>query len=181
MCKFVHRTVCSTILKQTLKPRDSRATLSQFCGLLIISKSQKAQCHFNTATFFWLPEPGQLELAQMSLQQDTVQTCPLAFTHQWVTLALKAVPRPSIFILVEVHQCQGLYMFKIRLQTDIVILESNMGRPSPPLLTFRAQCKVHLFVRAFLQCKLPFFSFFFSDCSAGGLRTLLLCLCCIIS
>lgn len=68
-----------------------------------------------------------------------------------------AVPRPSIFILVEVHQYQGLYMFKIRPQTNTVILESKMGRPSPPLLTFRAQWKVHLFVRAFLQCKLHFF------------------------
>lgn len=84
VCRFVYRAQCSINLKQTLKPRNSRATLSQSCGWLTISR--KVQCHLNTATIF---DFYQLELVQISLQQDTVQTCPFAFTHQWIILALK--------------------------------------------------------------------------------------------
>lgn len=81
---------------------------------------------------------------------------PSSASYTCVKIGASALLRSIIFILVEVHQCQGLYMFKIRPQTDIVILEiyiGSMGRPSPALLTFRAQCKAHLFIQAFLQCK----------------------------
>lgn len=70
--------------------------------------------------------------ADMPLSSDS------SVSYTCIEIAVPVLPRSSIFILVEVLQCQGLCMFKIRSQTDIVTLESRMGRPSPSLLTFRA-------------------------------------------